>query len=69
MDRVLSVKEVAVILNTSKETVYKLHNVGLLKGLRLGHLGFREKTLDEFLEKWDGYDLRDLENPRLILES
>lgn len=67
MDRVLSVKEAAEVLNTSKDRVYELHRAGLLRGLQIGHLGFREKSIDEFLEKWDGYNLKDLNNIQPLL--
>ena len=51
-DMVLTVQEVADILKTNVDYVYKLHRAGILKFLKLGRLKCRKKTLEEFLEKF-----------------
>ena len=54
-----TVKEVAAILKTNADYVYKLHKAGKLRLLKLGSLKCRKRTLEEFLEKYEGYDLTD----------
>ena len=61
-DRLLTVEQVAEILQTSVDRVYGLHKAGLLKFMKLGRLKVRESTLDAFLERFDGYDVTDPEN-------
>lgn len=58
-DVLYTVSEVAELLKTTKDYVYKLQKAGLLKFMKLGRLKVRKKTLDEFLEKYDGMDLSD----------
>lgn len=58
-DMVLTVQEVADILKTNVDYVYKLHRAGILKFLKVGRLKCRRKTLEEFLEKYDGMDVTD----------
>ena len=58
MERMLyTVKEVAEILKTNTAYVYKLKDAGLLQFMKLGSLKCRKHTLEEFLAKYDGYDL------------
>lgn len=54
-----TVKEVAAILKTNVDFVYKLHKSGKLRLLKLGSLKCRKRTLEAFLEKYDGFDLTD----------
>ena len=61
-DRLLTVAEVAEILQTNVDAVYKLHRSGLLKCMKLGRLKCRAKTLEAFLEEFDGMDISDPEN-------
>ena len=61
-DRLYTVAEVADILRTNVDAVYKLHHAGLLKFMKLGRLKCRAKTLAAFLEKFDGMDITDPEN-------
>lgn len=58
-DMLYTVQEVADILKTNENYVYKLHKAGLLKFLKIGRLKCRKSTLEEFLEKYDGMDLTD----------
>lgn len=53
----LTVSEVAQILKTNKNYVYALHNAGLLRFIKLGSYKIRRETLQEFLEKYDGFDV------------
>lgn len=57
-----TVKEVAKILKTNENYVYKIHKSGLLKFLKIGNLKCRKSTLEAFLEKYDGKDITDPNN-------
>lgn len=61
-DMLYTVPEVAKLLKTNQDYVYKLHKTGLLKFLKIGRLKCRKATLDEFLAKYDGMDISDPEN-------
>jgi len=52
-------KEVAAILKTNVDYVYKLHNSGLLRFMKIGSLKCRKSTLEAFLAKYDGMDVSD----------
>lgn len=62
-DYLLTVQEVAKATNSYVQYIYKLHNAGLLRFMKLGRLKVRKKTLEEFLAKWDGWDLTDPYHP------
>lgn len=62
-DRLYSVAEIAGIIECNKNYVYSLINNGLLPYLKLGSKKVRAKSLDEFLEKWEGWDLSNPSNP------
>lgn len=68
-DMVLTVQEVADILKTNVDYVYKLHRAGILKFLKVGRLKCRKKTLEEFLEKYDGMDVTDPFNIKDVREG
>lgn len=68
-DMVLTVQEVADILKTNVDYVYKLHRAGILKFLKVGRLKCRRKTLEEFLEKYDGMDVTDPFNIKEVREG
>ena len=61
-DMLYTVPEVAQILKTNVDYVYKLDKAGLLKFMKLGRLKCRKKSLEEFLEKYDGCDVTDPTN-------
>lgn len=65
-DMLYTVKEVAEILKTNVDYVYKLKNAGLLRFIKLGSLKCRKTTLEEFLQKYDGYDLTDTSHVKLM---
>lgn len=60
-----TVTEVAQILKTGKNFIYKLIKTGELKALKLPSLKIRKSELERFLEKYEGYDLS---NPEDIKE-
>lgn len=57
-----TVPEVAKILKTNVEYVYKLQRAGIIKFMKLGRLKCRKKSLEEFLSKYDGCDVTDPSN-------
>lgn len=57
--QLFTVAEVAKMLKTNVNTVYNLNKAGLLKFMKLGSLKCTEKTLRDFLETYDGYDVTD----------
>ncbi|MEG1186126.1 MAG: helix-turn-helix domain-containing protein [Eubacterium sp.] len=61
-DRLYTIAEAAEILGCSKTLMYELINHNIIRGLKLGRLKIRKATLEEFIEKYDGMDLSDLEN-------
>lgn len=62
MDELYTVKEVAKIMKVNVHRVYDLIRAGLLPALKLGSIKIRKESLDEFLRKYDGKDLTDLNN-------
>lgn len=58
-DMLFTVPEVAEILKTNVDYVYKLHKSGLIKFMKIGRLKCRKTALEEFLEKYDGFDVSD----------
>lgn len=61
-DLLYTVPEVAKLLKCNQNYVYKLMNCGLLRYLELGRRKVRKSTLEEFLAKYDGYNITDPEN-------
>ena len=57
-----TVKETAFVLGCNIHLVYDLINKGLLPAMKLGSLKIRLTSIEEFLEKYDGMDLTDLDN-------
>lgn len=54
---IFTVKQVAKILKTSPNSVYKLIKNGFLKSIIIGSTKVTYKSLMEFIEKYDGQDL------------
>lgn len=54
-----TVPEVAKILKCNAARVYALNKAGLLPFLKLGQLKCRREALEEFLRKYEGYDVSD----------
>ena len=65
---IYTVKEVSQILGINKNSVYNLIHSGVIKTMKLGRQKITYKSLIEFLEKYDGYDLTNLENIKCIHE-
>ena len=62
MNLLYTIKEVSEILKTNVTYVHKLRKAGLLPCLKLGTYKVRAEALNEFLEKYENYDLTDPEN-------
>lgn len=63
---VFTVAEVASILKINKNAAYDLINNGILKSIKLGSCKITAKSLNDFLEAYDGYDLSDLTDIKLL---
>lgn len=61
-----TVAEAAEILKAGKAYVYKLINAGQLKVIKLPNTKIRKSELERFLEQFEGYDLTDPEQPKVI---
>ena len=61
-DMLYTVPEVAKILKTNVDYVYKLQKAGVIKFIKIGRLKCRKSSLEEFLKKYDGYDISDPSN-------
>lgn len=61
-----TVPEVAEILKINVDAVYKLQKSGLLRFMKIGRLKCRKSTLEEFLAKYDGFDITDPFNVKEI---
>ena len=57
-----TVQEVAKILKCNPSRVYELKKAGLLPFLKLGQLKCRREAVEEFLRKYEGYDVSDPNN-------
>ena len=64
-----TVKEVSEILKTNVSYVHTLRKSGLLPFIKLGTYKVRHETLQEFLAKYENYDLTDPEHIKLLTES
>jgi len=58
-EMLLTVPEVAAVLKTNVDYVYKLQKAGLLRFMKIGRWKCRKSTLEEFLKKYDGCDISD----------
>jgi len=58
-DMLYTVQEVAGILKTNVDYVYKLQRAGLIRFMKIGRLKCRKSTLEQFLAKYDGCDISD----------
>lgn len=66
-ERVLyTIKEVSTLLHINAGFAYELVNSGLLPALKLGSLKVRKAALEDFLAKYEGYDLSELDNIQLL---
>lgn len=56
--RLYSVSEVSRLLGIGKARAYKLIKDGYLRAMNLGGLKVRKEALEEFLDKYDGFDFK-----------
>lgn len=61
-DELLTMSEVSKVLKVNVNFVHKLRKAGLLRCMYCGSYKVRKRTLFQFLEDYDGKDLRDLDN-------
>lgn len=62
-DKILyTVKEASAALGINVHTVYDLIKKDILPALKLGSLKIRKVSLEEFITKYEGMDLSDLDN-------
>lgn len=61
-DILFTVAETAKLLKTNPNYVYELIKKGFLPALKLGSFKIRKASLLEFLAKYEGQDLTDLNN-------
>lgn len=64
-----TVPEVAKILKTNTDYVYRLEKAGLIRFIKLGRLKCRKSTLEKFLEQYEGYDLSEPESIKALKGS
>ncbi|EES50010.1 helix-turn-helix domain-containing protein [Clostridium botulinum] len=57
-----TVKEASKILKTNTDYVYSLIKKRYLKCLKLGSYKIRKSALEEFLTKYEGFDLSNLDD-------
>lgn len=69
MEELLTVQQVAKILQTNVDYVYKLQRTGLLKFLKIGRLKCRRATLDAFIKQFEGFDISNPENIKSLEEG
>lgn len=62
----MTMAEVAKELKTNVTYVHRLRKAGLLPCIKLGTYKVRKAALEEFLKKYEGYDLT---NPEVLKES
>lgn len=61
-DILYTVPEVSQLMKTNKAFVYSLIKQGLLPALKIRSLKVRKSSLMDFLEKFDGMDLSNLDD-------
>jgi excisionase family DNA binding protein len=66
MDELLTTSDIAKLLKCNKNYVGELLKSGLLPYLQMGSRKVRRKAFEEFLQKYDGWNLSDPYNPEII---
>lgn len=61
-----TVTEVSKLLKVNKNAVYDLIRNGYIKTLKYGVVKIPSTEVENFINKWTGYDLSDLKNPKQI---
>lgn len=57
-----NIKETASVLGVNVHIVYSLIKKGILPALKLGSLKVRKLAIEDFIAKYEGMDLSDLDN-------
>ena len=63
---VYTVNEVSQILKINKNSVYELINSGILKCMKLSSYKITLKSLNDFVDKYDGYEWSNLIDIKLL---
>ena len=66
---VYTVKQVSQMLHTNAAFIYEIIRAGLLPAMKLRSLRVRKEALDEFLRKYEGYDLSDLQDIKVLVHT
>lgn len=66
MKKLYSVVEAAQILSTSKDVVYSLIRKGIIKPIKIGSFKIPLAEIDNFIDKYTGYDISDLDAPKML---
>ena len=66
---IYTVREVSQLLRTNSAFIYKLVDTGFLPALKLGSIRVRKEALDEFLQKYEGCDLSDLDHIKPLVKA
>ena len=66
---IYTVREVSQLLRTNAAFIYKLVDTGFLPALKLGSIRVRKEALDEFLQKYEGCDLSDLDHVKPLVKA
>lgn len=65
-DYLLSVSEVAELLKTNKNMIYTLVDKKLLRAMKVWSLKIRNSEVIRFLDEYEGKDLTNLDNIKLL---
>lgn len=57
-----TVKEVSNVLGVNVHLIYRLIKKGILPAIKLGGLKVKKESLEEFVNKYEGMDLSNLDN-------
>lgn len=69
MNELLTMKETAEQLQTNVNYIHNLRKAGLLPVLKLGNFKVRKQSLEDFLKKWEGWDLTDPYHPKELKDE
>lgn len=65
-DKLMTVPEFAKVIGSNPNKAYDIVKAKLIPVLILGKVKIRQKAVEEFLIKYEGYDLTDLSNIKPI---
>lgn len=68
-DVLYTIKEVSRLIKSNEALVRTLIKRGFLPALKLGSLKIPKEALLEFLKKYEGYDLSDLNDVKPIMQE